>query len=99
VDGQYAWDEDKHRRNLKKHGIGFDEAETLFTSGVMYLEIYDVDHSDDEDRFICIGPVSRGLILVVIAECGLELNRIISARLATPRERMLYQSAVRETMP
>ncbi|MBX3274557.1 MAG: BrnT family toxin [Sandaracinaceae bacterium] len=55
------WDPAKDEANRAKHGIGFAEASELLTSGVECLEIYDQEHSDDEDRFISVGPISRGL--------------------------------------
>lgn len=58
-----AWDEAKNLANRRKHGISFEEAEELFTSGSDYLEIFDKVHSESEDRFLAIGPVSRGIIL------------------------------------
>ena len=60
-----SWDPAKNRANCKKHGVSFEEAQELFTSGVDYLEIFDDAHSDDEDRFLAIGPIRRGLVLVV----------------------------------
>jgi uncharacterized DUF497 family protein len=66
------------------------------TSGADYLEIFDVDHSHDEDRFICIGPIARGIILVVIVDVGTDLIRIISARRATRRECLLYGQFLEE---
>ena len=51
-----SWDEAKDLENRKKHGISFEEAKELFTSGTDYLEIFDEAHSDLEDRFIAIGP-------------------------------------------
>ena len=60
-------------------------------SGADHLEIFDEDHSDIEDRFIAIGPIARGIILVVWTEHDERTVRIISARLATKRERALYQ--------
>jgi hypothetical protein len=67
------------------------EAGTLFTSGVDYLELFDSEHSDDEERFIAIGPIRRGLVLVVWTERVEDTIRIISARWATDRERALYR--------
>ena len=87
-----AWDEAKDLENRKKHGISFKEAKELFTSGVDYLEIFDEAHSELEDRFIAIGPIARGLILVVWTERDEETIRIISARWASPREQGLYRS-------
>lgn len=90
---EVTWDPAKSRSNLRKHGISFDEAATLFTSGIEYLELFDDLHSDEEDRFIAIGPISRGIVLVVhTSPEGEDLVRIISARFATKRERLLYLS-------
>lgn len=49
-----SWDPVKSRANRKKHGVSFEEAQELFTSGIDYLEIFDDAHSDDEDRFLAI---------------------------------------------
>src|SRR5580698_8781849 len=78
-----SWDLAKSRANRKKHGVSFDEAQELFTSGVEYLEIFDDAHSVDEDRFLAIGPIRRGLVLVVWTERDEHETRIISARWAT----------------
>ena len=56
-----TWDRAKNLSNKKKHGVSFEEASELFRSGVDYLELFDDAHSDDEDRFIAIGPLKRGL--------------------------------------
>jgi uncharacterized protein len=64
----------------------FAEATALFTSGVDYLEIFDEEHSHDEDRFIAVGPILRGIIVVVWTEQPADTIRIISARPATARE-------------
>lgn len=63
----------------------------LLASGVDHLEIFDEDHSEDEDRFISIGPIDRGVILVVWTERDESTIRIISARFATKRETALYR--------
>ena len=61
----FEWDDAKDRSNQRKHGLSFAEARQLFESGADYLEIFDVDHSELEDRFIAIGPIDRGLAVVV----------------------------------
>jgi uncharacterized DUF497 family protein len=87
---RFDWDRRKDATNQRKHGLGFQEAATLFTSGVEYLEIYDESHSSGEDRFIAIGPIERGVIVVVWTEQVTDTIRIISARTATAREINLY---------
>jgi uncharacterized DUF497 family protein len=89
-----VWDEAKNRANQRKHGISFAEASALFTWGDDYLEIFDEAHSDEEDRFIAVGPIDRGAILVVYTERDEDTVRIISARWATKRETELYRSHV-----
>jgi hypothetical protein len=86
------WDETKSRTNRKKHGISFEEASALFYRGDDYLEIFDDAHSDEEDRFIAIGPIKRGLVLVVYTERDEDTVCIISARWATKNEAELYRS-------
>lgn len=87
---RFEWDDAKNGANQKKHGVAFDEARELFTSGADYLQIFDAYHSDEEDRFIAIGPIKRGLVLVVWTERDEGTIRIISARWATQRERTKY---------
>ena len=87
-----AWDAAKNASNQRNHGVGFEEASELFRPGADYLEIFDEEHSDTEDRFIAIGPIRRGLVLVVWTERDEETIRIISARWATKREEALYRA-------
>ena len=54
---EIKWDPTKNAANLAKHGLSFTEAAQLFRSDVDYLEIYDDEHSREEDRFIAIGPI------------------------------------------
>jgi uncharacterized DUF497 family protein len=91
---RFVWDESKNSRNRKSHGLSFEEASTLFTRGSEYVEIFDEAHSTDEDRFIAIGPISRGLVLVVHTEQEDDLIRIISARFATTREAAMYRAYI-----
>jgi len=78
---------------VRKHGVSFEEASELFTSGRDYLEIFDDAHSDVEDRFIAIGPLGRGLAVVVHSVRDDETIRIISARWATWAERALFRES------
>jgi hypothetical protein len=91
---RFVWDESKNTRNRKKHGVSFEDASTLFTSGDEYLDIFDEEHSYDEDRFIAIGPIARGLVLVSYTEEDDDTLRIVSARWATNRETELYRSYI-----
>jgi uncharacterized protein len=89
-----VWDISKNSTNRKKHGVSLEEASVLFTGGDDYWEIFDDVHSDEEDRFIAIGPIARGLVLVVYTERDEETVRIISARWATRREVEMYRSHI-----
>jgi len=77
--------------NHVKHGISFEEATGLFRSGADYLEIYDEEHSDEEDRFIAVGRIRRGVVVVVYTERDDEVVRMMSARLATKKELQQFE--------
>ena len=88
----FDWDPAKAQANLKKHGVSFDEARTVFYDDNARL-IADPEHSDDEDRFIILG-VSEKLKVLVVCHCyraSDEVIRLISARRAGPDERREYK--------
>ncbi len=87
---RFEWDPKKERANIEKHGVTFREAKELFTSGADFLELYDSGHSEQEERFTAIGPIRRGLVLIVYTERSEDTVRIISARWASKTERSLY---------
>jgi uncharacterized DUF497 family protein len=87
---RFEWDEAKNASNREKHGVTFEQASALFTDGEDYLEILDTAHSDVEDRFLAIGPIALGVVLVVWTERDEDVIRIISARWATKSERARY---------
>lgn len=87
---RFEWDDDKAARNVRLHGVAFEEACELFTTDAPILEVYDVAHSVTEDRFKSIGPIKRGLVLVVWTERADDVVRIISAWWATKAEQELY---------
>lgn len=89
---KFEWDDAKDLSNQQKHGLSFQEARRLFESGVDYLEIFDAEHSESEDRFIAIGAIDRRLVVVVYTEPEEGVVRIIGARLANKREQALYRS-------
>jgi uncharacterized DUF497 family protein len=86
-----SWDDAKNFANQGKHGLSFEEAQAVFATED-YLEVFDEEHSDREERFIAIGLIHRGLIVVVWALADDETRRIISARPATKNEAKLYES-------
>ncbi len=83
----FEWDEEKNRINKQKHRISFETASYVFDDPY-YIEMYDFEHSLEEDRYIAIGKV--GDVLFVVFTERKETIRIISARLATPIERRIY---------
>jgi uncharacterized DUF497 family protein len=93
---EFEWDESKNQSNQLKHGVSFEEASELFSQDVETLEIFDELHSELEDRFISIGPIKRGLVLVVWTERDADIVRIISARWATARESQKYHAYLKD---
>ena len=87
VELKFEWDEEKDRINRQKHGISFETASYVFRDEY-YIEMYDFEHSINEDRYVAIGMVGN-LLFIVFTERG-ENIRLISARLATENERRLY---------
>ena len=83
------WDEEKNDTNIKKHGIGFEEAGLVFGDGGR-IEYYDEIHSIDEDRYITIGKVEDVLFVVFTERPENNAIRLISARKANAGERKLY---------
>ena len=88
---RFEWDEAKNRQNIKKHGVSFEEAQTVFLDDSA-IRFFDPDHSDNEDRFIMLG-ISVKLRVLVVCHCYRESDhviRIISARKATRQEATHY---------
>ena len=87
----FEWDTQKANINQEKHGISFEEACTVFADPLS-LTIHDPLHSEYEDRFIIIGFSHKNRLLVVIHTERGDKIRIISARNATQKERICYES-------
>ena len=87
---KFEWDSEKALRNLKKHGISFHEAATIFGDPLADT-FHDPDHSTEETRFITIGVSGRNKVLIVSHTDRLGRVRIISARHATRHERRFYE--------
>jgi uncharacterized DUF497 family protein len=88
---KFEWDKSKAVVNLKKHGVGFDEACTVFDDPLAAI-FRDQDHSITEVREIIIGNSILGrLVLVCFADRQESVIRIFSARPATRRERLDYE--------
>ena len=84
---KFEWDEEKNIIKKKKHNISFETAAHVFDDPKC-IEMYDFEHSTNEDRYIALGVVG-GVLFVVYTERK-EAIRLISARLATNAERRLY---------
>jgi uncharacterized protein len=85
-----VWDPVKATLNLGKHGVDFEEAATVFRDPLLLVQP-DVEHSEDEERWLALGKSVRQLLLVVAhTESDFEV-RLISARKAEPRERRRYE--------
>ena len=93
VDLRFEWDPRKSAANRRKHGVSFEEAETVFADEHALL-LDDPDHSEAEDRLILLGLSARFRVLVVV-HCyreGEDTIRIISARRAIKSERTQYDA-------
>ncbi|OQW38208.1 MAG: hypothetical protein A4E20_00310 [Nitrospira sp. SG-bin2] len=86
----FEWDPVKAEANVRKHGVTFDEASTVF-GGPLNLLMADPDHSHDEDRSLLLGMSNRRKLLVVAFAKRLPRTRLISARRATRHERRRYE--------
>ncbi|MEG5059886.1 BrnT family toxin [Microcoleus sp. A2-C5] len=84
------WDENKAAANRSKHGVSFEEAKSVFDDR-LYVDFYDPDHSDEEDRYIIIGASCRGRLLIVSYTERGDAIRLISAREVTRGEREVYE--------
>ncbi|MCD7956894.1 MAG: BrnT family toxin [Lachnospiraceae bacterium] len=84
---KFEWDENKNLINKQKHNVSFETASHIFEDPY-YIEMYDFEHSTEEDRYIAIGKF-RNVLFVVFTEKK-EAIRLISARAATAAERSLY---------
>ncbi len=92
----FEWDATKACSNIKKHGIAFDEAATIFMDSRM-LSLFDSEHNQDEERWITLGISSLGRLLVVCHtfrkedfESESAAIRIYSARKASKHEQKQY---------
>ncbi|MBK6332729.1 MAG: BrnT family toxin [Thermomonas sp.] len=89
---KFEWNPAKAASNLKKHGVSFEEAQTVFYDEFA-VQFYDEPHSAEEDRFLLLG-MSSGAHLLLVCHCerdGGDIIRIISARKATKQESAHYE--------
>ncbi len=91
----FAWDPGKNEINIQKHGVSFEEAQSVFYDERAII-IYDSSHSEKEDRFVLLG-ISKKFRYLVVCHCYQEddsIIRIISARKATQREQIEYRDQI-----
>jgi uncharacterized protein len=93
---RFSWDEEKNRRNLAKHKVGFETARLVFDDPQAVSQLDRVE--DGEERWQTLGLVG-GVVVLMVAhtyreDTGEEVIRIISARKATARERSIYEQSV-----
>jgi len=92
---KFEWNLTKARSNIYKHGVSFEEAQSVFYDEFA-LQFYDEDSSEVEDRFILLG-MSNDPNLLIVCHCERhsgEIIRIISARKATRNERKYYEGSL-----
>ena len=95
---EFEWDPQKANRNLRKHGLSFDRATTIFRDPNL-LSIPDEEHSEDEERWITMGMDDAGALLVVVHKFrvvtpDVSRIRVISARKATRQESKYYEEGI-----
>ena len=88
---EFDWDQAKERTNHKKHGVSFTIAITAFDDPFALIAP-DISHSTTEDREILIGQSDNGVLVVIFTIRHGTIYRLISARRATRKEKLLYES-------
>ncbi len=86
----FEWDQSKAETNKRKHGVRFDEAQTVFIDNLSAVKP-DTEHSDAEERLLIIGTSNRNRVIVVSYTERGDKIRLISARRATRNERKQYE--------
>lgn len=87
---EFEWDTEKAKTNESKHDVSFTEAKSVFDDP-FFVDFYDPDHSESEDRYLIVGQSHRGRLLVVSYTERQQNVRLISARVATRTERDAYE--------
>ena len=86
---EFEWDERKASANAKKHGVSFHDAATVF-GDPLAIAFLDPDHSDEEERSVTFGMSQSQRLLVVAHTIRGTKTRIISARMMTRSEKVIY---------
>ncbi len=86
---KFEWDEDKRQRNLRRHGIDFEDVPQIFDGHTVTTEDSRIDYG--EVRYLTLGMLRNYVILLVVhTERDSDVTRIISARKATKHEQKRY---------
>jgi hypothetical protein len=90
----FEWDDNKARNNVRKHGVSFELAATVFQDSRL-VAVADLEHSEAEDRWFSVGVASNGMVLTVVytwaqTNSGVTKVRLISARKASEMETKIY---------
>jgi len=91
---EFEWDPNKAKLNLRKHGVAFKEAATVFRDPLS-ITFNDPDHSEEEDRSIIVGLSDAGRLLIVAHTNRGGRTRIINARELTRSEREAYEEEIK----
>jgi uncharacterized protein len=91
----FDWDERKNKANRTRHGVWFEEAQSVFDDPHGRL-FHDPEHSEEEERFVLLGisSAARPLVVVHCYRESEELVRIISARKASKKEVRFYEERI-----
>jgi len=87
---RFEWDPRKAAANLKKHGVTFQEAATVF-GDPLAITFQDPDHSEEEERQMTYGLSQQMRLIVVSHTQRIDQMRIINARLMDRKERVIYE--------
>jgi uncharacterized protein len=99
----FEWDENKAKKNLKKHMVSFEDAAYVLADeegDVYQIDEFDDDHSDEEDRYVTTAsyPDDRSIVLRIswtdASTKRHKITRIISCRPATAAERARYAKEI-----
>jgi len=96
-DGRFEWDENKDHLNRKNHGFSFDEILEVFDDPA-FLEGYDLEHSENEDRYYGMGCLN-GVLCIIVFYTLRERIIIFSARQADDEEREEYDDYFKKAKP
>lgn len=88
---RFEWDEEKAAINRRKHDVGFNEAQTVFTDDFSILKA-DIEHSDNEERWLIMGTSHKNRVIIVSFTEREDVIRLISARKAMRNERKQYEN-------